>query len=820
MEAFAVIRAKRSPEELTLKQELERAERYATQSVLSFKNKDWKDEEAKRAGRLKLQKAVRKVFELRMQLQHVQLDDAEVKLKDSRERLVRRQSLAKKIVERRVADLLKSAETEWGSTPEKVAETQHSISSRLSQMDRENPSLITKAKSTNPASEVLPGLKDLPGINPSKSSQSILDARVRNESSFDSLMLRDGGPTTHDRSEALLDQADARKIAQDFLYNVSGNQIEEANKLAESPKISKFVRSVLYPKLIMGSPPMVNKCVVKDNVARATTGTFKLREADPNPGPEEAYLVVRMRKFSDDDPFSNTGEVWRVVEVGLGNIADSKTEKPKTSASSEQINYRQLLGNWEVISVEGKVGRFMTLDASTKVGDILVIPHVLAPINNKRLDRSKIYKKSPFERRWFSEELKTSWSKDDSLHLYPGTDPARMTYRGKDGKKNHFADSADPAEFAIYRVDGDEMTLMVGDPYDFKINQGQDTNKASDGSPVHWSWRLVIPNYPKDFNLDPADRQLLVKLRRVPSKTTPLALVKPQRTRFGLVYRNEKESYREAIAVSAVGNLGRVMLVHGRPGKTSESSFPAIQATQVKITVPGDPNSLTFVLPAADADKDGDASLFELKSPQLVNAMKSGSYTVSFEVDGRRQEYEVYQHPEAPLVPRLQLMKVYEFDTDDQQRKTIALASGWEVLPRASRVVRESDQQPTEVMTRKLTSAIVNENDVLSAVAKPSEATRGGDDFGGGADFSDGPYEVSVKLTPVAAKRMSAATKQMLKQNEEDEEDLLRLAILVDGEVIMVARLNSILSNSIVITGDFTESEAKQLAESISKESR
>ena len=229
---------------------------------------------------------------------------------------------------------------------------------------------------------------------------------------------------------------------------------------------------------------------------------------------------------------------------------------------------------------------------------------------------------------------------------------------------------------------------------------------------------------------------------------------------------------------------------------------------------------MTFVLPAADADKDGDASLFELESPQLVNAMKSGSYTVSFEVDGRRQEYEVYQHPETPLVPRLQLMGVYEFDTDDQQRKTIALASGWEVLPWASQVVRESDQQSTEIMMRKLTSALVNENDVLSAVAKPSESTRGGDDFGGGDEFSDRPYEVIVNLTPAAAKRTSAATKRMLKQNEEDEEDLLRLAILVDGEVIMVARLNSILSNSIVITGNFTESEAKQLAESISKESR
>ena len=77
----------------------------------------------KRAGRVKLQKAVQEAFDLRMQLQNSQLDDAEAKLKASRQRLIRRQSLAKQIVERRVNELLNADETKWSEQPLDVAKS-------------------------------------------------------------------------------------------------------------------------------------------------------------------------------------------------------------------------------------------------------------------------------------------------------------------------------------------------------------------------------------------------------------------------------------------------------------------------------------------------------------------------------------------------------------------------------------------------------------------------------------------------------------------------------------------------------------------------
>ena len=64
-----------------------------------------------------LRLSVAKLFKLRMQLQTAQLDDAEAKLKTSRQRLVRRQSLAKQIVERRVNELINNDETKWNEQP-------------------------------------------------------------------------------------------------------------------------------------------------------------------------------------------------------------------------------------------------------------------------------------------------------------------------------------------------------------------------------------------------------------------------------------------------------------------------------------------------------------------------------------------------------------------------------------------------------------------------------------------------------------------------------------------------------------------------------
>ena len=113
--------SKPNPEQVALQQRIEQAEQDALRAASSLLNADSKDEQSKRSARLKLQKVVQEAFDLRIQLQNSQLDDAEAKLKASRQRLIRRQSLAKQIVERRVNELLNTDETKWAEQSLDVA---------------------------------------------------------------------------------------------------------------------------------------------------------------------------------------------------------------------------------------------------------------------------------------------------------------------------------------------------------------------------------------------------------------------------------------------------------------------------------------------------------------------------------------------------------------------------------------------------------------------------------------------------------------------------------------------------------------------------
>ena len=119
----ATSRLKLSAEQLKLKQKVDRAEKNSLRAASFLLNADLKDEQARSNERLKLQNVVQEAFDLRMQLQTAQLDDAEAKLKTSRQRLVRRQSLAKQIVERRVNELINNDETKWSEQPLDVAKS-------------------------------------------------------------------------------------------------------------------------------------------------------------------------------------------------------------------------------------------------------------------------------------------------------------------------------------------------------------------------------------------------------------------------------------------------------------------------------------------------------------------------------------------------------------------------------------------------------------------------------------------------------------------------------------------------------------------------
>jgi len=194
------------------------------------------------------------------------------------------------------------------------------------------------------------------------------------------------------------------------------------------------------------------------------------------------------------------------VSKDYGDLFDLETGRLIEGAELA-ADYQDILGHWEVVSVEGSGGRFMSLSDQSKPGDRLVIAHV----------------DTPNGRRWLSEALRDAWSRDDSLHLHPKADPSRLTYNPRDGMKNHFADTNNPPDYGIYRIEGNELTILAGDPRDFTVNQGTESVPAerrsedgttSPGGPAVWSWKIVIPNYASEFRLEKEQKQILVKLRR------------------------------------------------------------------------------------------------------------------------------------------------------------------------------------------------------------------------------------------------------------------------------------------------------------------
>ena len=113
------------------------------------------------------------------------------------------------------------------------------------------------------------------------------------------------------------------------------------------------------------------------------------------------------------------------------------------------------------------------------------------------------------------------------------------------------------------------------------------------------------------------------------------------------------------------------------------------------------------------------------------------------------------------------------------------------------------DGQKDELFFNRFAPPIINEDDVVSAVAKPSE-------------HDSESYSVYLRLTPRAGQRLFSKTTRLLKNVASSRP---RLPILLDGKVLMAPMLQSTLKEQIAITGNFTKAEAQQLATEISSAS-
>jgi serine/threonine protein kinase len=100
----------------------------------------------------------------------------------------------------------------------------------------------------------------------------------------------------------------------------------------------------------------------------------------------------------------------------------------------------------------------------------------------------------------------------------------------------------------------------------------------------------------------------------------------------------------------------------------------------------------------------------------------------------------------------------------------------------------EGASEPVELVGQP----VINRNHVLSA--KVIEDERG-------------KPNLSMKLTPEGALRMQLATKKHIGH---------KMALLIDGKVRLAPNINSVISDSLTLTGDFTKPELEKIAKSLS----
>ncbi len=101
---------------------------------------------------------------------------------------------------------------------------------------------------------------------------------------------------------------------------------------------------------------------------------------------------------------------------------------------------------------------------------------------------------------------------------------------------------------------------------------------------------------------------------------------------------------------------------------------------------------------------------------------------------------------------------------------------------------------------------------ILPSIVVKNKANVSGDQVQRAGAFQDqGLYKVSIRLTDAGAKEMQKTTETNVGQ---------QLAIILDGEVISAPRINSPLSQSFEITGDFTLKQAQDLASNLNNPMR
>lgn len=115
----------------------------------------------------------------------------------------------------------------------------------------------------------------------------------------------------------------------------------------------------------------------------------------------------------------------------------------------------------------------------------------------------------------------------------------------------------------------------------------------------------------------------------------------PGHSGYGLVFHTD--GLEPALAAKLSGDVGTITIVNQAKADEDYRDTP-VAVSEVTVVPPkGSKSDKTFTLPAKNKGSDDKASVFELEDPSLAVVM-AGDFTVQFELDGKKHEYEVFEH--------------------------------------------------------------------------------------------------------------------------------------------------------------------------------
>ncbi len=149
-------------------------------------------------------------------------------------------------------------------------------------------------------------------------------------------------------------------------------------------------------------------------------------------------------------------------------------------------------------------------------------------------------------------------------------------------------------------------------------------------------------------------------------------------------------------------------------------------------------------------------------------------------------------HAEEPTPPKKPRLQILESQVCGDEKFKDGRVVQWRPAP----------NQTEKLWLPHPAESVFTEADVFIADVEPDE-------------YQAGHYRVAITVNSQAGERMRVMSAEMLSRYVSGQNPKERLAILIDGEIVMAPRISSLLSTQFVISGLKSEAEAKRIVKAI-----